>query len=261
MTKGSNAGIYWFWGLVLAIIVIVLVIIFIPKTPSDASLTNISKTTEAYENTISTSPTQTTIDTYVEDILNWDKVNQSNKDCLEYNNSILEMYFQSNSFLKKALLFVDNNKNYAPLVQKQNEYVAKIQENISTLQNYCKTTIKSFINNPDCDSSIVNNNIVKKFNEQYYELVSNFANYYVISAEIVQKCSVRCFEINELTITTNSELASALQRLLTNVNNSELADAQQYANEFYTDTYYLEYYTGTNPETLKTELQNLGGKQ
>lgn len=237
--KGSNKGIYLFWGGIAIVLAIVLLLIFLPRTNAAAPYANINAAISALEGKDANNKS---IDFYAESIISDGDTNQINKDAVQSLYNIQKALAKSNDFTLTALLYTTPQKEFDKLVTQQAKEKKSGLTALNEFQDYCQTFITPFFNGTNySDRAFRLNETVEVFVEKYTALMLEVSALYHTTAQIINGHATTCMEINQkmkerhLSIAKSAHTMMADDNFTTLNTTTLLADATSiYAEGYYT---------------------------
>ena len=156
------------------------------------------------------------VKTYAEELLEFCK--QTNLTTrakqLEHILIIEDVQNLSNDYVLTSFLSMNkNSKDYATLNSSQNTALENVKKSHNDLINYIKGAYNAFLKLEQKPSAIVGE-YASPFIEKYLAFIKAKAEFYELTATIVKTSTNQIIENNPLTITANSSIASAGNRLL-----------------------------------------------
>ncbi|MDD4816312.1 MAG: hypothetical protein PHQ62_04220, partial [Clostridia bacterium] len=242
MEKANNSRTYTFWLTILLIIVAIVLFFVIPRTDYNLAFTNVNTTKVNY---LLADSNNNTIEYYTNVVYGLADISQTNKDKIINNNLLTQSMFLTNYFVKNSLAFVNHNADYNSNINLQNTAKNVILNQIASIQSYCETTLTEYLKPETVKTSVTNNQIAAIYINQLNSLTIAFANFYDITADIIEKSAINCMEVNPLSIAVNSNFNDCVQRIINQdtISTTTTQSLVNAVNTMYANTYYQNYFT------------------
>lgn len=257
--KSNNWGIYIFWGAILLIVVGLILWLVLPKNSAGDVQQNIFKTQEVYSQTIKQ---EKNISDFTQQIISYSSSNLSGENVneLQYNNALIEISLGAESFLAEAVTFVDAKGNYGKLVNNQRKAYTEVEKSVTDVCEYIKNTIEPFLSAGTASVDVAKD-YVSTYLEKFEILTKNITNFYAITADIAYNFAERGMVVNDLTCTAfkfGLDKANELANL-EEINLGAMEQLNTKFVEFFNHSFYEKYFYGTTPESVKLEIEAIGG--
>lgn len=239
MIKESNKKTYIIWTVIIVLIIAVILFFVLPKTDSIAPFNNcvaVSTNTNEKDNS------NLSIDGYCVQVLSYSEVSSSDKTTISNLVKLQSTLQLSDNFNRTALAFLNNNNNYKTLMQEQNALRVVLMSKIDAFQLYCKTTLTT--NLQTLPNAYNTAEIMQVFIEKYKDLVVEYSNFYLKTAQLIENSAIKCIEVNELVITANKNISTTVSTILASgtLNATQIGNLLITAETQYSPSYYQTYF-------------------
>ena len=239
--KGSNKGIYLFWGGIAVIVIIVLLVVFLPRANPQAAYTNMENVAVALDKKDKNGHD---INYFAEKFIADSQTYSDRKTNLTSYNKLWLSLTQSNDFCGNALLYVSPTDGFKALSGDQNIAANMALTQITEFQDYCTNYVTKFFDGTSfADRTFSLNETLDVFLSKYTALLTNLTEFYHTTAEIMFNHSTKSMEINPTMLQKHLDNITAVKTTLTEsvVSISTVTNIYNTAQTIYVAGYYKSF--------------------
>lgn len=237
-----SLGSYIIIFFLIGVIVAVALFIFLPRVDYDQAFNNVAKAQVVYDEK---NINRKSLDENLTLISNM-SLNSTNQTRLQCYITLISILNDSNAICLNALIGVDTKSDYNSFVSEQNSRLQNFINYKTQLAFHITNSMNEIFRMPTPSSTVVNE-YVGPFLEKLHIFVQHYANFYLATSTIIENCSLRGLENNELVITANKGINLAIQRILdkSNINNYayDIDTLKDKATIMFDEHFYFKYYT------------------
>ena len=239
-----NLGSYIIIFFMLGVITAVSLFIFLPRYDYEKAFNNVALAQSVYDEENINRKNLDEYLTIISDLIQG--TNQTNETRLNCYITLISILNDSNAICLNALIGVNAKSEYNNLIAGQNEKLQNYINYKAELANHITSSMSEIFRTPAPNPTIINE-YVNPFLNKLQIFVQNFSNFYMSTASIIEHCSLRGIENNELVITANTGINLAIQRIMekSNINNyySDVNTLNYYASIMLDQHFYTNYYS------------------
>ena len=237
-SKGSNKGIYLFWGTIVLVIVIVLLVVFLPRAQGAAAHTNMVNISVQLNKT---DKNNHTVNFFAEKFIQDIDTQTNFKTSLQNYHKLWNSLTLSDDFSINALLYVSPAKGYNSLVKKQNQSFKQANAMLKDFQAYCTNNVTKFFDGtPFHNRKFSINETLEVFLKKYTVVLNELIEFYEYTAQIVHGHATQGIEINPKMLEKHLKHITSIKTSISNavVSSQEVTNIYNNALIIYADGYY-----------------------
>lgn len=254
---GFAVGSFILVLILIAAIAAVIFMFFIPKNDYNKAYDNVVEFQSIYyEKEINNK----NFDYYWQQVLTFENVSSEQRSELYDYNTIITVFLDMKNNSLTALSNIDRDSDYKILLAEQNKNLKAFRESKNEVNDYIENGMEGLFRYGYTGGNI--DDYVWSLMNRVKSMVQDMSRFCHSTVEIIDNCSERTDENNELVVTALYELNSACSRLLStyNIDGQDIVKLREQADVMLLSDFYTKQYSGEYTLlSVRTILNNICG--
>jgi len=254
---GFAVGSFILVLLLIAAIAAVIFVFFIPSsTDYKKSYNNVIEFQSIYyEREINNK----NFDYYWKQVLTFENVQPAQRSELYDYNTIITVLLDMKNNSLTALSSIEKDSNYKTLLAEQNKHLQEFKESKNEVNNYIANGMKGLFSYGFTSGNI--DDYICFLMNKVKPMVRNMSEFCYSTIDIIDNCSERTYENNEVVVTALSELSRACSRLLSaySIDGQDIIKIREQADVMLRSDFYTKQNAEYTISSVITMLRNICG--